>query len=116
MGLHGQGYDPLSLWIWATTGNTLGSAVNWLLGRYLIHFQDRRWFPVKPKSMDRAQKWFQRYGVWSLLLAWAPIIGDGLTLIAGVLRVRFSIFILLTAIGKGLRYALLLGIGQGLGY
>ena len=110
LGLLAQGYDPWTLWCWATAGNTLGSVINWLLGRYLIHFQDRKWFPIKQRSMLRAQRWFQRYGVWSLLMAWAPVIGDGLTLIAGLLRVRFGQFLVLTAIGKGARYAVMLGI------
>ena len=104
------GYDPMALWLWASSGNTLGSAVNWGLGRYLLHFQDRRWFPFKAGNLDRAQAWFQRFGVWSLLLAWLPVGGDALTFIAGVMRVRFSIFIVLTAIGKSARYAVLLGL------
>ena len=104
------GYDPLALWLWASAGNTLGSAVNWALGRYLLQFQDRRWFPFKADSLGRAQAWFQKFGVWSLLLAWLPVGGDALTFIAGVMRVRFIIFFVLTAIGKSARYAVLLGI------
>ncbi len=109
-GLITAGYDPLLLWVWATAGNTLGSAVNWALGRYLLHFQDRRWFPFKPDSLGISQRWFQKYGVWSLLLAWMPIGGDALTFIAGVMRVGFAPFIILTGIGKGLRYAILVGL------
>jgi membrane protein YqaA with SNARE-associated domain len=104
------GYDPLALWLWASTGNTLGSVVNWFLGRYLLRFRDRRWFPFKEKNLARAQSWFQKYGVWSLLMAWLPIGGDALTFVAGIMRVRFPIFIVLTAIGKGSRYAILLGV------
>lgn len=107
-----SGYEPWLLWLWASSGNTLGSAVNWGLGRYLLHFQDRRWFPFKAGSLDRAQAWFQKFGVWSLLFAWLPVGGDALTFIAGVMRVRFSIFILLTAIGKSARYGVLLVILQ----
>jgi membrane protein YqaA with SNARE-associated domain len=110
VGLANAGYDPLALWLWATAGNTLGSAVNWALGRYLLHFQDRRWFPFKPQSLGMSQRWFQKFGVWSLLLAWMPIGGDALTFIAGIMRVRFTIFITLTAIGKAARYAILLGL------
>jgi membrane protein YqaA with SNARE-associated domain len=110
VGLLAAGYDPLWLWIWATLGNTLGSVVNWVMGRYLLHFQDRRWFPFKPSVLEGAQRWFQRWGVWSLLLAWAPIGGDALTFIAGVMRVRFLPFVVLTGIGKGARYAILLGL------
>jgi len=109
-GLVAAGYDPLALWLWASTGNTLGSAVNWVLGRYLLHFQERRWFPFKENSLRGAQRWFQKFGIWSLLLAWMPIGGDALTFIAGIMRVNFFVFITLTAIGKATRYALLLGL------
>jgi membrane protein YqaA with SNARE-associated domain len=80
------------------------------MGRYLLHYQQRRWFPVKQQSLQRSQSWFQRYGKWSLLLAWAPVIGDALTFIAGMMRVRFDLFFALTAIGKGIRYAVILGL------
>ena len=114
-GLLVAGYDPLALWAWATAGNTLGAVVNWLLARYLLRFQDRKWFPVRAEALGHAQRWFQRYGVWSLLLAWAPIGGDALTVIAGLMRVRFDVFLILTALGKGGRYAILLGLIEGLG-
>ena len=114
-GLIAAGYNPLALWGSATAGNTLGAAVNWLLGRYLLHFQDRSWFPFKPGSLGRAQRWFQRYGVWSLLMAWAPVGGDALTFIAGLMRVRLDLFLLLTAIGKGARYAIVLGLVEAFG-
>ena len=109
-GLLAAGYDPLTLWLWASTGNTLGSAVNWALGRYLRHFEDRRWFPFKRSNLGRAQDWFQKYGVWSLLMAWAPVGGDALTFIAGMMRVKYWQFLLLTGAGKGARYAILLGL------
>ncbi|MDG6778523.1 DedA family protein [Thiomicrorhabdus sp. zzn3] len=105
-----EGYDPFSLWLWATLGNTLGAVVNYLLGRYLLHFQSRRWFPFKADSLHKSQAWFGRYGVWSLLFSWAPLLGDALTFIAGVMRVRFWLFLLLTALGKGARYAILVGL------
>ena len=109
-GLAASGYHPLSLWAWASAGNTLGAAVNWLLGRYLLHFQDRSWFPFKKENLGVSQQWFQKYGVWSLLMAWLPVGGDALTFIAGFMRVPFPIFLLLTFIGKAARYAVLLGI------
>jgi membrane protein YqaA with SNARE-associated domain len=110
-GLQAADYEPLALWCWATAGNTLGAAVNWSIGRWLLHYQDRRWFPFKPDRLGAAQRWYQRWGVWSLLLAWLPIGGDALTFIAGLMRVNFALFFLLTAIGKGARYAAVLGLG-----
>jgi membrane protein YqaA with SNARE-associated domain len=114
-GLLAAGHDPAVLWAWATAGNTLGAVLNYIVGRYLLHFQDRRWFPFRAGTLDRAQRWFQRYGVWSLLLAWAPVGGDALTFIAGVMRVRFDVFVALTAAGKGARYAILLGLVSWMG-
>jgi len=105
-----QGYDPWLLLIWATTGNTLGACLNWVLGRFLLHYQDRQWFPFHEEQLGRAQRWFQKYGVWSLLMAWAPVVGDALTFIAGIMCVPFPVFVLLTGIGKGLRYLILLGL------
>lgn len=107
-GLLASGYDPFWLWLVATMGNTAGSIVNYGLGRYLLHFQDRSWFPFKRESMTKSQRWFQRYGVWSLLLAWAPVVGDLLTFIAGALKVNFVLFLVLVFIGKGVRYAVIL--------
>lgn len=114
IGLLEQGYTPFWVWLVATSGNSLGAVVNWILGRFLTRFESRRWFPFKPGSLHRSQAWFQRYGVWSLLFAWLPVVGDGLTFIAGIMRVRFELFFLLTTIGKGARYAVLYLIYSGL--
>ncbi len=103
-------FDIFWLLVVASTGNTLGSVVNWLLGRYLAAYRDRRWFPVKPRQLDRASRFFNRWGRWSLLLAWTPVIGDPLTLVAGLLRVPFPIFLVLVAISKTGRYIVLLGL------
>lgn len=91
----------------ASVGNVLGSVVNWLLGRFIERYRDRRWFPVKQASLDRAGAWYRRYGKWSLLLSWMPVIGDPLTVAAGVLREPFPVFLLLVAIAKIGRYLVL---------
>jgi membrane protein YqaA with SNARE-associated domain len=91
----------------ATTGNVLGSVVNWALGRFLIRFADRRWFPVPPARMAQATRWYGRWGHWSLLAAWVPVIGDPLTLVAGVLREPFWRFVLVVTLAKGGRYLVL---------
>ena len=114
IGMLEQGYAPFWVWLIATAGNSLGSVVNWILGRFLTRFESRRWFPFKPESLHRSQAWFQKYGIWSLLFAWLPVGGDALTFIAGVMKVRFEVFFILTAIGKGARYALLYFLYSGL--
>ena len=99
-----EGGNPILLVLVATVGNTLGAVVNWVMGRYLLHFQDRRWFYFSRAQIEKAQCWFQRYGFWSLLLAWAPVGGDALTLIAGIMKVRLWVFLLLVGSGKAMRY------------
>jgi membrane protein YqaA with SNARE-associated domain len=98
----------------ASVGNTLGSCLNWLLGRWIEHYRDRRWFPVKPAQLDKAEAWYRRWGKWSLLLSWAPIVGDPLTVIAGVLREPFWVFLVLVAIAKTGRYVALALVTLGL--
>lgn len=102
------------LWALASVGNTLGSVVNWWLGKYLLHYRHKRWFPIKDKQLERAQHWFQRFGVWSLLLAWAPVGGDALTFIAGIMKVRLLPFTLLVFIGKSVRYAVVIWLADTL--
>ena len=101
----GQGDDPLLLLLSATSGNLLGSLVTYLMGRggnALIH---KRWLGIIELSLARAERWFQRFGIYSLLLAWLPVIGDPHCLLAGLMKVRVMPFILLVGFGKALRYA-----------
>lgn len=91
----------------ATVGNVLGAVVNWALGRFFLHFRDRRWFPVKPEIYARVERWYARYGVWSLLFAWVPLVGDPLTVVAGALRANLVLFVVLVTVGKLGRYAVL---------
>ena len=100
-------YDNLLLLIVASFGNILGSVVNWVLGFYSRNLSTKKWFPFKDKQIENSSKWFNKFGKWSLLFAWVPIIGDPLTLVAGLLRVRFLDFIILVAIGKVSRYVLI---------
>jgi membrane protein YqaA with SNARE-associated domain len=106
-------YSPALLLLVATVGNTAGSAINWVLGRSIERYRDRRWFPVNAAALGRAQGWYRRYGRWSLLLSWLPLVGDALTVAAGVMREPFLPFLLLVALAKAGRYlalaALILG-------
>jgi membrane protein YqaA with SNARE-associated domain len=98
----------------ASIGNVLGSLVNWLLGRHLEHFRQRTWFPVSEQRLQQAQGWYARYGRWSLLLSWVPIIGDPLTLVAGVMRERCWVFLLIVSLAKTGRYLVLAALTLGL--
>ena len=98
------------LLIVATVGNVLGSVINWVLGRFLLRFRDRRWFPASDQQLSRAQGWYHRYGRWSLLGSWLPVIGDPLTVVAGVLREPIIPFLILVTIAKGGRYLLLAAV------
>ena len=100
-------FDNLLLLIVASFGNILGSVVNWVLGFYSRNLSTKKWFPFKDKQIENSSKWFNKFGKWSLLFAWVPIIGDPLTLVAGLLRVRFLDFIILVTIGKVSRYLLI---------
>ena len=97
-------YDNLLLLIVASFGNVLGSVVNWALGSYSRNLTTKKWFPFKETQIERSSKWFRKFGKWSLLFAWVPVLGDPLTLVAGILRVKFIDFIILVAIGKVSRY------------
>jgi membrane protein YqaA with SNARE-associated domain len=97
-------YDNLLLLIVASFGNVLGSVVNWVLGLYSRNLTTKKWFPFKDKQIENSSKWFSKFGKWSLLFAWLPVIGDPLTLVAGLLRVKFLEFLILVMIGKISRY------------
>ncbi|HEV2574689.1 MAG TPA: YqaA family protein [Beijerinckiaceae bacterium] len=88
----------------ASLGNVLGSITNWVLGRGLTTFRNKRWFPVDAAALARAEGWYHRYGRWSLLLSWVPVIGDPLTVIAGFLREPLWIFVLIVGVVKVARY------------
>ena len=90
-----------------SVGNVAGSVINWMLGRGLDKFHDKKWFPVKGDKLDRAAGWYHKYGRWSLLLSWAPLIGDPITVVAGVLREPFWSFLALVAVAKTGRYLVL---------
>ncbi|MEQ9519603.1 MAG: YqaA family protein [Parvibaculum sp.] len=88
----------------AATGNTAGAVLNWWLGRFVLHWSDHRWFPFSPAQLQRATDRFAKYGIWSLLFSWVPVIGDPLTFASGALKVPFTAFLILVAIGKSARY------------
>lgn len=107
------GKQPLfALFLVASLANTLGSVVNWMLGRAVDRFRHARWFPASPEALARAQAHYERWGYWSLLASWVPIIGDPLTLVAGVMREPLGRFLLLVAIAKAGRYLAVIAIAR----
>ena len=100
----------LLLCLIASIGNVLGSILNWYLGRYLQRFVGKSWFPANEQQLQRASAHYQHYGYWSLLLSWLPIIGDPITLIAGVMKEPLWRFSLLVSIAKTGRYLTLVAI------
>ena len=106
IGLIGMKLVPVVLAVGvATAGNTLGSLVNWAIGRFLDRYRHHPRFPVSEAAMARAQRWYDRFGLWSLLASWVPVIGDPLTVVAGMMRVPFLPFLVIVAFAKCLRYA-----------
>jgi membrane protein YqaA with SNARE-associated domain len=103
-----ENYNSVFLWAVASLGNVAGACINWGVGKFCLKWRDRNWFPVSKDQLDSAEKWFLRYGVWSLLLAWLPVIGDPLTFVAGIMRVDLRLFVILVAIGKVGRYGVLI--------
>jgi membrane protein YqaA with SNARE-associated domain len=112
--LLGQAAPAAAIVLVACIGNTLGAVVNWWLGLQVDRFQDRRWFPATPAQLEQARGWYRRWGRWSLLLSWAPVIGDPLTVVAGVMRERLLVFVLLVGLAKTARYVTLALITLGL--
>ncbi|MFZ5960415.1 YqaA family protein [Pseudomonas sp. QL9] len=108
-------HPALALLLVATLGNVAGSVVNWVLGRYLEHWQGKRWFPVSPERLAKVQGTYHRYGRWSLLLSWAPVIGDPLTVVAGLMREPLWSFLLIVTLAKATRYAVLCAVTLGWG-
>ncbi|WIF67000.1 YqaA family protein [Metapseudomonas otitidis] len=116
LGLLLNGAQPTwALLLVATVGNVLGSLVNWLLGRYLADFRRKRWFPVSESAIERARRNYLRYGRWTLLLSWLPIVGDPLTLVAGLMRESLGVFLLLVLLAKAGRYAVVAALALGWG-
>jgi membrane protein YqaA with SNARE-associated domain len=108
LALQAAGWPLLWLIIVASVGNTLGSCVTYALGRGAERLKHHRWFPLTSATLSRAQGWWSRWGLWSLLLSWAPG-GDALVALAGLMRVPFWRFVGLVALAKTARYAELAG-------
>ena len=108
-----QNHVVLLLWIVATVGNTLGAMLNYWLGLKGEAYLERKGH-LSTVKMNKARGMFDKYGGWTLLLSWVPIIGDPLTFIAGVLRYDFKMFVMVVFFAKGLRYAVIIFLANSL--
>jgi membrane protein YqaA with SNARE-associated domain len=91
----------------ATVGNVSGSCLNYALGWWGGALLGKKVSKISSESFTSAIERMRKYGVWSLLLAWVPVIGDPLTLAAGVLRIDLKLFLLLVTTGKLARYGVI---------
>ena len=107
-GLSATSSEKIPLLIVASLGNVLGSSFNYILGKYTRKLETKKWFPFSTNQLQKASYWFTKFGKWSLLFAWLPVIGDPLTFIAGVVRMHFVPFLILVTIGKVSRYLLII--------
>ena len=99
-----NGLPPTSLVIIATIGNVLGSLTNYALGYWASLGLVKKWLKLSEEEFVSAEQRFKKYGVLSLFFAWVPIIGDPLTVMAGILRIRLLWFVILVTAGKLTRY------------
>jgi membrane protein YqaA with SNARE-associated domain len=99
-----SGLSPVTLVAIATAGNLLGSLTNYGLGYWASIEGIKKWLKLSEKEYVRAEQRFKKFGLLSLCFAWVPLIGDPLTVVAGILRIRLPLFILLVGAGKLLRY------------
>lgn len=108
LGLLAAGADPSDLLLWGTAGNTLGSLFNYGVGSLGREEWITRWTKVPPEKLERGKRWVRRYGAWAGLLAWLPLLGSVITVAMGYLRVKLIYGIAAIAVGKYIRYWLLI--------
>lgn len=102
-----QGGSLAELVLTATVGNCLGACTSYLLGLWGADWVQRNLLRLDQRDMGRAEKLYRKYGSWSLLLSWLPIVGDPLCFLGGSLRVQFLRFVVLVTCGKFARYLLI---------
>lgn len=97
-------YDPAVAVGVASVGNYLGACTTYAIGLYSGPFLIRKVLRIDEGTQARAQRFYDRYGSWSLLFSWLPVIGDPLCLVGGLVRTGFLRFSLLVLAGKVSRY------------
>lgn len=96
-------FNIAALILLASIGNFLGSCTTYYIGLKGRNISVK-YFNLNPKDIDKAEIIFKKYGSFSLLFTWVPLIGDAITVVGGLLRIDFGIFSVLVFTGKFLRY------------
>lgn len=107
LALMAAGLDPVALVVWGSTGNVLGSMFNYWVGTLGRLDWIERYLHVKQESLDRARRFMGGHGAWIGFFAFLPIIGSAITILLGLMRANIVITVTAIALGKVLRYALL---------
>ena len=107
-------YTPWLLMLGACSGTLLGTSLNWVLGRYLSRFEEKRWFPVKKMYIEKARTLFDKHGKITLGLAGIPLIGDPITIVAGAAKVQFGFYMLVAGLAKCARFGVVWLIYKGI--
>jgi membrane protein YqaA with SNARE-associated domain len=102
-----SGLSATTLVLVATLGNVLGSLLNYMLGYWASLGIVKKWLKYSESEFLRAEQRFKKYGIFALLFAWLPIIGDPITVVAGVLRIHLAWFLILVTTGKLIRYVVI---------
>lgn len=109
-----EGFDPMSLVIVASVGNYCGACTTYYIG--LVGRKDliEKYLSISQKHLNNAEKWFKKYGVYSLLFTWLPLVGDAITAMGGIMRLDFKKFSIFVFLGKFLRYLLVAYVFLGI--
>ena len=108
LGLLATGLDGWLLIVYGSIGNILGSMLNYSVGRLGRLEWIERYLHVKQRDLDRAQRFMAGRGAWMGFFAFLPIIGSAITILLGFMRANIPISLLSIAIGKFLRYWILI--------
>jgi len=100
-----QGFSITETVIAASVGNYVGSCTTFVIGLYGSTFIINKVLRIDSTQLERAKRIYEKYGTWSLLMSWFPIIGDPICLVAGIFKVGWLRYSVLVFIGKFIRYA-----------
>lgn len=114
LAMTGLGFSLVGLLIVATAGNVAGAFLNYTIGLKGMDFIRRSRFAPDPERLEKIQAWFKRWGTSVLFFSWLPLIGDPMTIVAGLVKIPLRTFFFWVLVGRFLRYAGILLVGDSL--